>query len=162
MQLFTFDDIRRVAVLSAAPESAAACALAGYTVRSYAPDENALTILRAELNDMFDELLRNQKYSVSAIGAARARIYCTDDPSAALMDVQLVLTGSADASLVQLVDTYVSPRAMVCAEGLTEALAAKSRRSTRWLTLTDGVPEPLPGTDRQAFETARQFHISIL
>ncbi len=162
MQFFSFEVIRRVAVFSAAPELAVACVLAGYTVRSYAPDENVLTLLCAERNDAFDELLRREKQSAAAIGAARTRIYCTDDPSAALMDVQLVLTGRADAALVQLVDTYVSPRAVVCAEGLTDAQAAKSRRPARWLALTKGIPSSLPGTGTQAFETAQLFHLSIL
>ena len=162
MQFFTFNDIHRVAALSASPELAATCALAGYIVRVYAPDENALTLLCSELNDVFDELLRSKEQSVSVIGAARARVYYTDDPSAALMDVQLALTGNVNAALVQLIDTYVSPQAVVCAEGLTEALAAESRRPARWLSLTEGVPNSLSVTDAQAFEAARLFHLSIL
>ena len=161
MQLFTQDDIRHIAALGAVPSWTVPCALAGYIIRIYWPDSNTVAAARETLSDAFDTLLRQGKVSVSAIGAARARVYFTDDPSDALLDAQFVAAVHPDKALVRMVDTYVSPRAVVCCAGLNERHLEGSRHPERWMMLVNRLPEPLPGTAPRAFETARMLYLSF-
>lgn len=160
MQIFSQDDIQRIAVIGPMVPWAAACALAGYPVRIYAPHA-ARRAVCDDISTVLQARLEQGLNAADLMAMAHARIHIADDPSDALLDAQFVVAAQPDQTLVRTVDTYTSPRAAVCCAGLNARHLKDSRHPERWLALVEGTPVPLLSTAPQAFETARMFYLSF-